>query len=351
VSATYFALWYFAMYFGWTMIEIPMASWMSDLAHDYEGRSRVVTYRTTFQYGGLFLFALIPLTPILMPSLGLLEGTEIDPAAMRAIAMLVIILLPLGVLSAIVFVPQGSYLESHSERISFKEILLSLIGNKPARLFYFSHTMNAIATGLLHAVYLFWADNHLGLGEQVPWILLVISVTNIAGISLWHRVMLKLQRHQVWAVGGTLSALLVFSMSLIAPGDSGFFWVLLVSGGYGILIASTYIAAPSVLADLVDYDTLKTGHNKAANYYAGYYWLQKINIALGGAFAFWLLDWLGFQAEAAEQTASGTLALILNLSLLPGVLFVAASVVMWFFPLNRRKQEIVRKRLETRPIE
>jgi len=348
VSATYFALWYFAMYIGWTMLEIPMSSWMSDLAHDYEGRSRVVTFRVAFQQIGYLLFALIPLTPILLPWLGLLNSTEIDPDAMRIIALTIVVILPIGVFIACAIVPQGSYLESHSDRFSMIDVLKSIAGNKPARMFYLSFVLSAYGAGLLHAVYLFWVDGHLGIGDRVPWILVCISFSNVVGVYLWERVMLRIQRHKVWAIGGMLAALVILTLPLIPRGEEGFVWVIVSSCAFGLLVASTYIAPPAVMADIVDYDSLKSGHNRAGNYFSGYYLLQKLSLAIGGSTALWLLGWFSFKADSIEQSTSGVTGLMLTLSILPSILYFIAAGMMWFFPLNRHRQLVIQRRLQQR---
>jgi Na+/melibiose symporter-like transporter len=98
----------------------------------------------------------------------------------------------------------------------------------------------------------------------------------------------------------------------------------------------------------VDYDELKTGSNRAANYYALKALVTKANVALGGGMAFLLIGLFGYEPAAPVNDSRGAFGLLLTLLFIPSVLYVISGLLMWKFPIDRRRQDLIRRRLDSR---
>lgn len=339
VTSAYFATWFLMLFMGWTMFEIPMAAWQAELTHDYDERSRIVGFRTAFSLAGGLLFALIPLLPIF-------ESSEINPEVLTLIAWLVVIVMPIVTIIAMIVVPRGKTPELSVNPESIFKTFRSAIGSWPMRFFLLSFVASGIGWGVLNSAIFLFIDTYLLIGDRLPWILMAISISNVVAVPIWLKLFARWQRHRCWAVGTTLAALCVLSSVFLTPGPSSFYFMFLIGTLYGLLIPSYYVAAPALIADIIDFDALRTGHNRAGQYNALHYFVMKLNNALGGAFAFWVLAFFGYQANALVHDVSEVIGLKLAMAVLPFILVSISAAIIWRFPLTERKQRVVRKRLQ-----
>jgi Na+/melibiose symporter-like transporter len=102
---------------------------------------------------------------------------------------------------------------------------------------------------------------------------------------------------------------------------------------------------PAIVGDVVDYNTLKTGTNKAANFYAINTLVIKVTMALGSGAAFALLAASHYEVGAANG-AGANWGLISAYLGIPTVTHLIAAWLSWNFPLTRKRHEAVRRRLE-----
>ena len=104
----------------------------------------------------------------------------------------------------------------------------------------------------------------------------------------------------------------------------------------------------SLLSDVIDYDELKTGHNRAGAYFSVFLFGVKLNAAIGGSVAFGLLAYFEYDAAATENTQAAVQGLKLTYALIPATLFACAGLLVYFFPLTRRRHDVIRRALDRR---
>ena len=103
-----------------------------------------------------------------------------------------------------------------------------------------------------------------------------------------------------------------------------------------------------MLGRIIDKSTLRHHQNQGGTYFAAYMFLQKVSFAGALALGLWLSSTLGFDPQAAEQTAQGVFALQLVMAWLPATFFIL-SIVLWrLIPMDERRHAIIRKRLDQR---
>lgn len=66
---------------------------------------------------------------------------------------------------------------------------------------------------------------------------------------------------------------------------------------------------------------------------------------LGGALGIALLGLFGFDPKLAQQSASGEMGLLLTFCVLPAALLLIATPLVWYFPIDARRQAIIARRL------
>jgi Na+/melibiose symporter-like transporter len=104
----------------------------------------------------------------------------------------------------------------------------------------------------------------------------------------------------------------------------------------------------AVLADCIDFQKLKGHPDVAGSYYALQNFVLKATLAAGGGMAFVGLGLARFDAKAAQHSP-GSLARLAEIhTFAPLVLFAGSGAILWAFPLNPRRIDVIRRRLEGR---
>src|SRR6185436_7704168 len=101
--------------------------------------------------------------------------------------------------------------------------------------------------------------------------------------------------------------------------------------------------------DVVDYEILKRGVDRAGNYYAFLLFLGKATGAVGGGVFAFLGIVFGYDiADGAVNSAYANFGMVASFALLPCLFQLAAVPLIWNFPIDQRAHDIIRKRIEQR---
>ena len=91
----------------------------------------------------------------------------------------------------------------------------------------------------------------------------------------------------------------------------------------------------SMIADAADYSEWKTGRRATGFAFAGVVFALKAGLGLGGFIGAWVLGMYGFQGGGEAVGAEALLGIRVTAGLIPAALFVAAGVVMAFYPISK----------------
>ena len=337
-GAVYFATWYFVLYVGWTLGEIPHTAWINEISTQYDERSRLAAYRATAGFIGMLLFQLCAFLPWL-------PSTQITPAVTGFASWVVIGLMPITVLWAVRSVPDAG--GPVADRSSILSVLRGVKDNRPFWIFIASSACSGMASGMVAALFFFYLQDYLGIGDKFAHIQIVALLTGIAGTGFWLRVMIRIGKHRALAICCISTLLTLVAMAFVRPGPNAFVVIFTLFAVSAFSSAGYDTAGWSMMADVVDYGTLKTGERRAGNYYAVMSFTAKISLAAGGGFALIIAGLFGFSAEHTN----GPMAMhgfFLAFIAIPIVLNGVAGLCAYKFPLDPRRQSIVRRRIERR---
>jgi Na+/melibiose symporter-like transporter len=340
--AFHLAFWSVLFYLGWTMMEIPHTAWGSELTRDYHARNRVFFTRTLFAIFGPLAFAVIPL---------LLDAptTEMTPQVMAAVAVTFAIGAPACVAAALLLAPDGPPTAQVSEQPpGLREAIRAVGRNGPFWRLFGVFLLGGLAAGVYGTLQFIYLDTYLGIGDKLPYALGAMMIASLAGLPLWLRLLRRVDKHRAWSISLALAAFWVAAPALLTPGEESFLPYLIMVVGLAFSSGAGVIVPFALLGDVVDYDELKTGTNRAGAYYAVFTFGVKLNAAIGGSLAFAILGFAGYDAASGISGESGILGLKLAFSVLPGALFAGAALSVYAFPLDRRRHEVVRRALARR---
>lgn len=101
----------------------------------------------------------------------------------------------------------------------------------------------------------------------------------------------------------------------------------------------------SMLSDLVDYQKTLTGRDMAGLFFALFLFTLKVALGVGGAIALWIIGTTGYDAALEQQTAEVAQSINFVGTLLPGLLFFSAAIVMNFYALDRNFRQQIKQQL------
>jgi Na+/melibiose symporter-like transporter len=326
------------LYLGWTAVAIPYTAWGAELSPDYETRSRITGGREGAQILGILAAAAVP---AIAASLEASRGQGLAAIAWLAIACGT----PLFWIS-LSRVPEART-GIPSGRPSFTRAgIASAFGNGPFLRLLSAWFVNGVANGIPAALFPLYMGHVLEAGET-PQGLLVLTyfLCGILAIPAWLALSRRVGKHRAWGVAMVLAC-------------AAFVWVPLIPAGgvlaFGIVCAVTGAALgadlalpPAMQADVVDFDTLRTGERRAGLFFALWSMATKLALALAVGLSFPALDWLGFDTHGAN-TSAVLLALAVIYAVIPTVLKLCAVGLVWRHPITRQRHRAIVRRLAVR---
>ena len=337
-GALFYAMGLMGVYLGFTCFSISHTSWGSEIAVDYDDRSRISMYFSVFTILGSLAIWLIPLA--LYPFTGSLAMT---PGVMTVLAWVILLVLPGTTLIASLFVPAGTRMSV--QNTTLREAAATLRGNRLLHRYIVAVMIWGIGQGInLSLIFIFLRD-YLELGDWFPVLMIVYFSVQTVSMPFWKWAMTRWGKHRPWAASWVIGAILTPFILLVEPGALGI--VLALISLQAFVTGGSYIGPVAILGDIADYSLLKTGANSTGILFSFKSLLEKANFGVGAAIAFPVLGWFGYEVGGTND-GTANLGLILLFVVVPSFTATLAAAVLWNFPLDERRHGIVRRRIEQR---
>ena len=353
---------YILMMTVYTGINVPYGSLLNVMTADSDEKSVLSSYRMFFAYGGSFiaLFAWEPLCNMFdkarvvsADAAGGLASISTSPEAWQK--TMIIIASFCFILFILSFLLTKEHVRSEST-VSIGQDLKLLLKNKPWWLLIGA----ALASNLFNTVRgtttaYFFSDYILKTVEMAPqWAFLVSAgiflsigeIANMVGVVIAVPMSKHLGKKTTYIV--SMTALIFLSIAFFfLPATTGGYWAMLF---FQIVISTfTGIISPlvwSMYADVADYSELKDGTASTGLIFSSASMAQKFGGAFGGSAVMWLLAAFGYNTVAgAVQTETAILGLRILMSWMPALVAALSIIVVWFYPLTKKKMEGVQAEL------
>jgi Na+/melibiose symporter-like transporter len=342
-GVVYFTIWTLVFFTGATMVGIPYFAWGNELTSDYDESSRVFAFKGFFDNVGSMLFSVIPIALVFF---GIMATTEYTPDMVWLLGMIVLVAMPATIIGAFFLAPRGHV--STTPRTTLMELFRSVKHNKPFQRFIAAYLIAGTGYGFFVALVYPFISSYLQIGEAFPMILLVTTICALVSVPLWIRIVYKLGKHRAWAWGWLFNSIVLIPMIWVEPGESAAIPTAVLMGLYGLTNGVSAIAPFSILGDVVDYDRLKTGVDRGGNYFAFMMFAVKMLGSTGGLALIVLGAVFGYQlAEGSVNDNFANMGMLYMFILAPGIFQLASLPLIWNFPIDERRQLIIRRRLES----
>ena len=156
----------------------------------------------------------------------------------------------------------------------------------------------------------------------------------LAPVAAW--LARRFGKKEIIVTGMLFSAAVYMFLALTHVTSPWVFIVLTVLAGFGMGTYSLLVWA--LIGDVIDHEEVRSGERDDGTVYAVNTWARKVGLALAGGLAGVALTAVGFQAGSPTQTEETINGIYLVSTLVPGVLYaVAALLLLFIYPLNRKR--------------
>jgi len=337
VGWLYLLGWMIFLYVGWTLLTISHMSWGAELTPDYDERSRVQAAREIALLLGVVAVLALP---------AVLE--QIDPTSTRAgrvaaMGGFIILFLPFTVAWAVLKVPERE--APQAPALGWRRAVGLVAANAALRRVLIMDAISGIAGGIISALFLFLADDFLGLSQWASFLLLVYFISGVSCIAPMVRVSYRLGKHRTLALSSVFTTLTMPMILLIPRGN------LASAIGFCALVGINLGVGPflfrSIMADVADQDHVDSGAQRTGLYYSLLTMTNKVGFAVSIGVVYPLLEWIGY-VPGAQNTPEAIDGLAAMFVWPPLVLYAAVAWLMWSFPIDREKQHALRREIELR---
>ncbi len=334
-----------------TIASVPHIALGGELSFDRNERTIIFGYRRLFTTLGLVAGTVIP--PLVLRALG---GGDAEDAIRRSRGVTALILVAPIVITAWISVRATRGYDTRQASGEWKGLRMAtllreqiLAMRNPAFLpLLAAFVVAGIGRALNASIAFYYYEYRLGFSEArtVFGVLLPFFAGIILSVPFWAALSRRAGKKMpaFWAIFA-LGLLVSVSYPLLAPGDRVGAFALAVVGG---ALAGSIILYESLVADMVDYDELRTRRNREGIYFGVWKMGVKISRALGLLISGAMLGAIGFD-EGARVQGAGTLQW-LTVLFGPGVglfFMIGASLMLWM-PLtetrHRRIQALLLRR-------
>lgn len=330
--------------FAYTLGDINYTSWGAELSSNYDTRSRITGMRgLVSQIGNLCNDAL----PIILAWAGLVATSAYSIPVLGYFFVVAVIVIPLTTAISLARAPQGT--APPVERPAFWTFLHSVRGNRPLWLYLAAFCLGGMGLGTLQIMFTFY-DGYLRLGSWYPYLMTVFAITMAGTTPLWSWMARRIGKHRAYVVSVVIVSLATQGYWFLDPDTLTQEFIVSVSMVIvffiGMGASAVMVLSPAILADVVDYGRLRTREQRTGSYYAFYMLTSKIATAIGAGMAFLLLSAFGYDASAgAVNTGTAAFGILFTVAVVPAILKVGGGLIIWNFPIDRRRHAIIERRL------
>jgi Na+/melibiose symporter-like transporter len=356
-SVVYFFCWYMLFYLAYTLFFIPYMAWANEFTSDTREKSMTFGTMNVMGLFGAVLFYSLPLLPYFV-------STEITPEILKYTSLLGSTLMLIGLTVAIKFVPSGRPVNRHDDTSAkssvssnstdkqeakpIKEIIVSILGNKPFLILISVLLISGVGLGMWLALFFTYVDSYLGQGDAFTKIYAWSMATGALVTPIWYHLVLRWGKRNVWLLSSVMIAAVYISSAFLSPDMAGFTAIFTLKVIFSIAMGAFGVINGPLLCDAIDYAHLKEGADRSGLYFSLQGLLAKIPAAVGAGLGFAIIGAMGYDATSSTQTEWALLGMRIGVAWLPALFMLLSLVLIAMLPLSEHRMVVIRRRLQQR---
>ncbi len=217
-----------------------------------------------------------------------------------------------------------------------------VLANPHARRLLSVSFLQQVATGTVTTAAAYHSQYVLGDPGAFPLLLGCFFLASLVSIPVWLRIGRRVDKKPLLVSSMIGVGLIMAGMFAVGAGDHRLFFSLAAAGG--VVAGALDVIMPSLQADVIDWDELRTGERKEGVYFAAWHLTEKLALGVAAGVTGLALGASGFVPNQ-PQGGTALLAMRLLLSLFPFACFSAGACVFLRFGLDRAAHARVQSEL------
>lgn len=324
-----------AMYWSYASLVIVHLSWAGELQPDYHGRTQTLG---AVQIAGMIGYVSMLLLPAIVTQGGF--GDSVD--AVHAMGYAELIILPLTVAWCVMSVKERTV--TPQPHLGFRVAMQALGNNIALRRVLIPDFLIGVGYGVTGGLFVFLARDYLGFKTEANTLLLIYFLSGLASVPLWTWAGRRWGKHNALMLGCIHSGIMLSLIPFLPKGN--FMFAVPVFIFAGISQSAGTLLVRALMADVVDEDTVKTGHQRSGLFFGLLLTTSKAGLAMG-PLTYFVLGRFGYDGKlGSANTPSAMAALVALFAGLAFILNILAALSMLNYPLDEKRQRKLREAIE-----
>jgi Na+/melibiose symporter-like transporter len=338
VGSSYLFGWLIVVYIGWTLTTVSHTAWALELSPDYDQRTDITGW---LQVAAMIGMMSVALTPAVMEQFGSPSHAE----KVAAVGWMLIILLPFAVFICLRSLPEPK--APPRAHIGVRRALAIVAGNWPLLRLLAANAAITAAYSVVQSLFVFYVTYTLLLGDRTGFTLFFLMIGGMVFIPVWVKLAQRFTKHatmQIAVIYGMLApALLLF----LPPGH---LWLTAFAFLFVGAITSAHELLPrTMMADVCDHDQAQSGTERMGLYYALLQLSSKLAAGLMASGIYMALSWIGFDPNVGAENSQEMIDNVRYLIVFtPIAAYMVVVLLMWKYPIDRKRQKELRRIIEER---
>lgn len=340
VSPVYLGVALFALYLGWSMMQIPYLAWSGEISGQYHERTRVATFQTV---AGAVALLVVLILPTIIDQLNPRDG-QLKLAAMGAVVLISLaVALPLTLRA---FPEAPAAVQTREKRLPLFRTLAVIFGNRLLRRVLLSDFAVTVGQSTRAGLIVFFVTYYMGLPQWASGLYLFQFIFGVIAGPIWAQIGYRIGKHRTAVTGELVQVVINLGLLLVVPGQLGLLLALTVA--QGLAQGSGNLMLRSMVADIADEHKLRTDEDRAALFFSAFSISAKAGMAIAVGIALPLVGWFGFDPQAAANTPEALKGLLYVFALGPAVAHLISAWLIHGFPLDEARHTEIRRALDER---
>ena len=325
----------FLFYSSMTIVIVPHTSLGAELTESYHERTRLFGVRhVTWSLGSLAALG----------GMALLIDSPTPRARAAAMAIAAAVVTALLIVVAVIGLRERAEYQGRGEQNPFKAFS-DVVRNLHARRLLAVFLIESLGGATVGILTPYVAQYIVGTPELTPLYLLLYLVPSILSVPVWVPLSRRFGKKALWIFSMVVTATGFGSMFLVQEGDVALISTLAVFLGLGAGCGA--VVAPSIQADVIDFDEFQTGQRKEGAYFAAWNFVFKSATGVTLMLTGFILQAAGFVPNV-EQSDQAKFALRALYALFPMLCYLGGALIFSRFSLNEAEHNEIRAVLDAR---
>ncbi len=322
-----------------SVLYMPYFALTPELTTDYDERTSLTTYRMAFSILGSMLAFVIPLAIIDTMTPGNADRVLAVGAGLALISIFPLLIVFIGTRERTEYQQQPQPKLKASIAAAFK--------NRPFLFALGIFMLTYAALDIVQSTLLYFLKHHMHLESEGDLVFGLLFIAALISLPFWNWAAQRWDKQKAYIGGMIFLALMVIGLGVISP-EWGLPAVLVLGAAAGIGLGAIQVLTWAMIPDTIEWDELQTGQRHEGMYYSLVTLGRKIAASLALPLVLFILDWSGYSAAAATQSASAITGIRLLIGPIPAVFLGAGIAFALLYPLNRKRHAQVRAQLSER---